>query len=126
MFAFDRERVVVNARQATTEDLLDRVTAYRAGMEPEALDIIETELRHRGISTEEIRTHEQRTRQEAIFLPDGTALSCSFCRRPAVHQAWGWHRLWRLVPLFPRRLRYCSQHLRRKPPARADAFQPQE
>jgi hypothetical protein len=28
---FDPERVLVNVRNATTEDLLDRVTVYRAG-----------------------------------------------------------------------------------------------
>ena len=32
---FDVERVRQNVQQATTEDLLDRLTVYREGMEPE-------------------------------------------------------------------------------------------
>ena len=43
MLPFNPERVWQNAREASTEDLLDRVTVYRAGMEPEALEIIEEE-----------------------------------------------------------------------------------
>lgn len=110
MLRFDRERVLVNVRQATTEDLLDRVTAYRAGMEPAALEIIEAELRGRGVGRAEIEAHDARRRQEGIFAPDGVAARCSFCHRPAVAQGWGWHRLWRLLPLFPRPLRWCSEH----------------
>src|SRR5437870_2239134 len=34
-----------NAAKATAEDLLDRVTVYRAGMEPPALEVLEQELR---------------------------------------------------------------------------------
>lgn len=36
----DIERVRKNVGQATTEDLLDRITAYSEGMESEALAII--------------------------------------------------------------------------------------
>lgn len=46
---WDADRVRANARQAPTEDLLERVTVYRSGMEPEAVEIIEAELRRRGI-----------------------------------------------------------------------------
>ena len=35
------------------------------------------------------------------MLPDGTAVRCSFCHRPAVAEGWGWHRLWGVLPLFP-------------------------
>ena len=34
---FDIQRVRANIRQASTEDLLDRVTVYRAEMEPTAV-----------------------------------------------------------------------------------------
>jgi hypothetical protein len=114
---FDAERVWANVRQATTEDLLDRVTAYRAGMEPEAVTIIEAELRRRGVSPDRIREHgEQRQRQD-IQLPDGTAARCSFCDRPAVGRGWGWRRApgrrwlppWGL-PLWPRSFYYCDEH----------------
>jgi hypothetical protein len=35
MFPLDLERVEKNARESTTQDLLDRVTVYREDMEPE-------------------------------------------------------------------------------------------
>jgi hypothetical protein len=111
MLGFDRERVLVNVRRATTEDLLDRVTAYRAGMEPEALDIIESELEARGVTPAEVAGHAERRRRDSIFLPDGVAAKCSFCHRPAVAEHWGWHCLWRVLPVFPRHFRYCDEHL---------------
>ena len=37
----DLDRVRANVRAAGTEDLMDRSTVWRDGMEPEALDIIE-------------------------------------------------------------------------------------
>jgi hypothetical protein len=110
MLPFDRERVLVNVRKATTEDLLDRVTAYRAGMEPEAVTIIEAELRERGVSREEITAFADVCRRDALKLPDGTAVKCSHCHRPAVVESWGWHWLWGLVPIFPRHFRYCPEH----------------
>lgn len=115
---FDRQRVEENVREATTADLLDRVTVYRAGMEPEALIIIEDELRARGVTNERISAHAEERRQEIIPLPDGTAVPCSFCHRPAVEQRWGWHWLSVMilgkrrgvVPIFPRFFAYCALH----------------
>lgn len=107
---FDLERVKANVRQATTEDLLDRVTVYRAGMEESALEVIEDELRARNIRWADIQAHGERRRQETQLLPDGTAVRCSNCHRPAVAEGWGWHRLWGLLPLFPRFYHYCSEH----------------
>ena len=98
---FDPERVLSNVRRATTEDLLDRITVYRAGMEPEALDMIERELYSRGVYTAQIEAHAASREQTILLLPDGTAAPCSFCDSPAVAEGWGWHRLWGLVPLFP-------------------------
>jgi hypothetical protein len=111
MLDFDPERVTRNAQEATTEDLLDRITVYRDGMEPEAVGIIEAELQARGIGREEIEAHADRRGAHMIPLPDGTALSCSFCHRPAVEQRWGWHRMWSYFPVFPRYLSYCEVHL---------------
>ena len=107
---FDLERVKANVRQATTEDLLDRITVYRAGMEELALEVIQEELRTRNIGADEIEAHAEKRRGESDFLPDGTAVCCSFCHRPAVAEAWGWHRLWGLLPVFPRFYYYCSEH----------------
>lgn len=107
---FDADRAWSNARQASTEDLLDRITVYRNGMEPEALKIVEAELRSRGIHDQQIETHARQREAVVIQLADGTAQPCSFCRRPAVVQGWGWHRLWGLVPLWPRFYSYCDQH----------------
>lgn len=110
MVDFDAERVRINVRNATTEDLLDRVSAYRAGMEPEAVDIIEAELRSRGITVAEIEGHAQLRELHAYLLPDGTAAPCSYCRRPAVGHRWDWYRLWGLVPVLPRYVFLCEEH----------------
>lgn len=106
----DPERVLANARESTTEDLLDRVTVYRAGMEPEALAILEAELRDRGVTAAQIHMHSRSVGERCLRYSDGTALQCSFCRRPAIAIGWGWHRLWGRLPLFPRRFRYCADH----------------
>ena len=106
----NREVVRANIRQAATEDLLDRVTVYREGMEGEALDIIEGELRERGISRDAIAEHERKRREGVRFDSRGIALTCHCCPRPAVVETWGWHRMWGLVPLFPRRFAWCIEH----------------
>jgi hypothetical protein len=107
---YDLKRVQRNVQDADTEDLLDRVTVYRAGMEESALAIIEHELYTRGITRVLVEAHAERRRQETQLGPEGTALRCSFCHRPALAEAWGWHRLWGLLPLFPRLYRYCDRH----------------
>jgi hypothetical protein len=107
---FERERVQSNVRQATTEDLLDRVTVYAAGMEADALEIIEAELRSRGVEGHQIAAHAAERARTMIPLADGTAAPCSFCRRPAVEEGWGWHRMWGVLPLFPRIYLYCEKH----------------
>ncbi|MCS6851516.1 MAG: hypothetical protein NZ700_10165 [Gemmataceae bacterium] len=116
---FDPERVRANILKADTEDLLDRVTVWRAGMEPEAVAMIEAELQRRGIGAEQIAAHSAQRWATALPMPDGTAVRCSFCDRPAVIQGWGWHRiqgrglaaLLSLLPLYrPRFLAYCAVH----------------
>ncbi len=126
---FDLERVTQNVRQATTEDLLDRATVYRAGMEPEALELIHDELRVRGITAGQIEAHAAQRRQQITLLADGTAVPCSFCHRPAVGEGWGWHRMWGVLPLFPRFFHFCDEHLppdmqRSEDPTKADPHQP--
>jgi hypothetical protein len=107
---FDARRVEENVRRADTEDLLDRVTVFRTAMEPGALDMIETELRARGVSVDQIEAHAREWEDRVIRLPDGTAATCSFCHRPAVAESRGWHRLLGLLPLFPRSYFSCTVH----------------
>ena len=109
----DLKRVEQNVRSAVTEDLLDRATVYRAGMEPDALGLIDEELRRRGVSREEIEAHAQQ--RKTIEDSSGLPLKCRRCTRPATVQVWGWHWLWGLVPVFPRLYAYCDQH----PPKRS-------
>jgi len=100
-----------NARQASTEDLLDRVTVFRKGMEAEALDVFEAELRRRGVHQDAIIAHLARRNEEVIWRDDGTAYRCNSydsryttCQRPAIGCRRGWH-------LFiPRTYYYCSDH----------------
>jgi len=106
----DLERVRGNVREASTEDLLDRATVYRDGMEPEALEIIDGELRRRGVGGAEQAAHEGRRRQALVVGRDGWPLRCRKCPRPAVTVAWEWGKLWWLIPLFPRRVGYCEEH----------------
>ncbi len=125
---FDLKRVAEYIRGADTEDLLDRVTVYREGMEPAALDLMEGELDRRGVTREDMAEHDAKQRAAAVMLPDGTAVRCSFCDRPAVKQARGWHRLrMRIpfatllirrgelplgfsIPIFPCLFAYCAFH----------------
>lgn len=103
-------RVAEFIHRADTEELLDRVTVYREGMEPAALDLMEGELDRRGVTRPEIADHAARRRATAIMLPDGTAMRCSFCSRPAVVQRRRWHRLFGVMPIFPKMFAYCEVH----------------
>jgi hypothetical protein len=107
----DLHKVAAYIRKADTEELLDRVTVYRGGMEPAAVDLMENELARRGLTPEEIAEHGRRRGESAVLLDDGTAMRCSYCDRPAVLRAWGWLRLWGRLPIFPRNLAYCEEHL---------------
>ncbi len=107
---FDSEKVWANARKASTDDLLDRVTVYRQGMEAEALAIFEAELGRRGVTHATIEAHASGNEANCLRDRDGVALQCRYCRKPAVVEKWGWQRLWGVVPIFPRRFRYCREH----------------
>ena len=124
---YDREKVRENVRKSETEDLLDRVTVYRADMEPDALYVIEEELRRRGVTAADIDAHARRREEAGLCEDGGMPARCSFCNRAAVVRGWGWHRYqgcWlpaRLkgrLPLFPRRFWYCAAH---RPGAEAPA-----
>jgi hypothetical protein len=115
MMRLDLRAVAAFVRNADTEDLLDRVTIYRPGMEPAALDLMEAELDRRGVTRSDIADHHISRHQTAIMLPDGTALRCNFCGRPAVVRGWGWHRLFGRVPVFPRVFARCGMHNGERP-----------
>jgi hypothetical protein len=104
------DRVRANVRAASTEDLLDRATVHRDGMEPEALAIIDAELRERGVTPGEIFGHAQERQQHTIEGEAGSPLRCWRCLRPAVTQGWRWHRLLRVLPVFPRWVALCEEH----------------
>ncbi len=104
------ERVKANAERAETEDLLDRVTVYREEMEPDAVFLFEDELRRRGVTPAEIDAHGRRREAEGMVRDDGVPLRCQRCDRPAAERRWGWHRLWGVLPVFPRRIASCAAH----------------
>ena len=101
---WDEQQALVNISKADTEDLLDRFTAYRAGMEPTALDMIEKELYRRNVTGAQIAAHREACERECVFESDGTAKMCSYCRKPAVGEGLGWLKLLWLLPLIPRRV----------------------
>ena len=108
---FDLERVRENAAQATIEDLLDRVTVYRSGMEPAALDLIEAELLQRGVGPREIEAHAT-SRTGAFLDANGLALKCAYCHKPAVGYGLKMLKLFAILPVIPRRVALCAEHLR--------------
>jgi hypothetical protein len=112
MLPFDADKTLRNARLASTEDLLDRVTAFRDAMEPEAVEIVEMELRRRGVGPDQIEQTRQDRAGKLIRDRSNLPARCSFCSRPAVERRWGWHRLWGRLPVFPRRFTYCVEHRR--------------
>jgi hypothetical protein len=120
MLDVDLERIRANVRAASTEDLLNRVTVYRDGMEPEAVQIIEAELRRRGVTAAQQLDHAT-GHLAVLHARNGLALRCERCRRPAVWRGWGWHWLWGKIPVFPRRVRLCAVHAGLAPSRGADA-----
>jgi len=106
----DLDRVRRNVAEATTEDLLDRATVYRNGMEAAALEVIDAELRRRGITPDEIQTHWETKRANVLNFGD-VARCCSLCERPAITRRWGVHWFWGKLPTFIPRLYYlCEVH----------------
>ena len=109
MLPFDLDQVRKNVEEAEISDLLERATVFRAGMEPEALELIETELRRRGISFKEQAEFE--AAQENTVLRDeaGLPLSCHKCSQLAVESHWVWH--WAgIIPIFRTRRSFCATH----------------
>jgi hypothetical protein len=110
MFPFNPEKYRIDVRQAETDDLLDRLTAYRRGMDAQAIPIIEEELSRRGVMQGKLHVHAKECRKQCLFDANGVAFTCSKCRRPAVTEIRTWHKLFGLVPVFPKRIRLCKIH----------------
>lgn len=110
MIEYQEQKVIVNIRQADSDDLLDRITAFRNGMEPEAIDLIERELQRRGVTPAQIAERSEQCQRDCVFHADGTAKKCARCRKPAVREQWSWHKLFGLLPLFPRPMCFCKEH----------------
>jgi hypothetical protein len=110
MFKLDLDRVRANVAKATTADLLERATVYRDGMEPAALDLIETELRRRGVSYHKQAEFGQVHDKAVMRGNDGSPIRCFLCPHAAVDWQWSWRRLFGIIPLFPRRYPYCERH----------------
>ena len=106
----DLESVRKNVLEATTEDLLDRATVFRGGMEHEALAIIDGELKARGFSALDLDYYAQKRGRNVIKRPDGLAARCNFCLKPATSKGWGWHSIFGRFPLWPRFYHYCDEH----------------
>jgi hypothetical protein len=111
--SFDLEKVRANVRQAETADLLDRVTIWRDGMEPEAIELIEAELRRRGVQAEELEAHARQRAGNMILRPDGLPVVCYYCNKPAVSRRWVWGRTRGIGPPIPRRACVCEEHSRK-------------
>jgi hypothetical protein len=105
------DRVRANVAAASTEDLLDRATVYRDGMEPEALELIEAELRKRGVTAAQQADHAERY-TGVLHDQDGMVLYCDYCEHlvPAVWCGWRWHWYLGLIPIFPIRMSLCQDH----------------
>ena len=113
----DLDQVRESARSASTEYLLDRVTVYRGDWEGPAVEVIEAELRARGVGQADVEAHAaERERQGLMRHPDGTVVRCDCCPRPATVRQRRWHRLWGwFLPLFPRQFSLCPEHAERLP-----------
>jgi hypothetical protein len=106
-----KQRIKANVHAATTGDLLDRATVYRNGLEPEALELIEEELRQRGVTVAQQVEHATQY-IGVLHGPDGLVLYCDYCEYlvPAVWRGWQWYWYAGLVPLFPIRVSLCAKH----------------
>ncbi len=105
----DEQKFLANIRRAETDDLLNRVTVERWGMDPDAVRWIKEELASRDVTPAMILDYE--TQFEGCLRDEqGRWVICSYCRKPAVVRCWGWHRLWKRIPIFPRVVSMCKDH----------------
>ncbi len=106
----DLEKVRIYAKKADNRSLLDRVTVFRQGMEPAAIEIIKKELLERGISPADISQHESAYKDLVIRGPEGLPRLCKKCALPAICREWGWLKVFGFIPLLPWQHLYCEEH----------------
>jgi hypothetical protein len=94
----DLEKVRIYAKKADNRALLDRVTVFRQGMEPAAIEIIKIELLERAYKDLGIRG------------PEGLPRLCKKCALPAISREWGWLKVFGFIPLLPWQHLYCEEH----------------
>ncbi len=107
---FDLDAVEANVARAETEDLLDRATVYRNGMEPEALNLIDAELRARGIGDADLMARLRRTAGRGLVYGSGrpggeVRKVCASGRGAEMGLA---PPLARGMPVFPRPFAFCE------------------
>ena len=108
----DLARISEDARNTSTENLLDRVTVYRGEMEAAAIEVFESELNARGVASAEIEAHAATREKDGLLRhEDGSVVRCNYCSRPATEHKWKWHRLWGwFLPMIPRFTHLCKEH----------------
>ncbi len=104
------EKVRVYATNASNRELLDRVTVFKSGMEPNALTIIHQELRHRGVTQTQIQDHETLLEPLVIRGPEGMPRICKKCSLPAISCEWGWLKVFGFIPILPWKNLFCEDH----------------
>jgi hypothetical protein len=104
------ERLNAFIRGSPTIALLDRLTAFRSGMRPQVLPLMEAELRRRGVTAAAIAEHQAEVDATVIWQAPGLARRCRDCERPAVEVIWDWVRLWDRLPIWPAPFYYCADH----------------
>src|SRR5262245_28112487 len=79
VFQMDIVQVREDARKTSTEMLLDRVTVYRAEIESPAMEVIEAELRARGVTTDTVAAHAAMRQSDGLKRhSDGTVVRCNY------------------------------------------------
>ena len=113
----DLKRVAEFIRRAETEELLDRVTVYREGMEPAALDLMEGELDRRGITREMIADHDEERRQDGDHASGRNCHAVQLLLPPRGRGDPGLAPALRPGADLPAALAYCAVHQKQKPHA---------
>lgn len=107
---FNPEKCRESARQSSDEELLDQVEFFGQWLEADAVRILESELRGRGVTTLERQSHEKKWRHRVLRDAEGWPKLCGQCNRAATVRRLAWAKLFGIVPLFPRPAVYCSEH----------------
>jgi hypothetical protein len=106
---FDIDRVRANLKRASTPELLDRYVFFRGGLEEEAVTALRDELRSRGVAEEAMQAHRDAS-PDVLWETPALAYRCWKCEQPAVVCERRWHKMWGILPLYPRPVYCCPAH----------------